>query len=120
MYLDTIFNDIFETRFSCFNRPVLDRKPCTTVKTEYGYKIIINTLGMSEDDVHVSIENGYIIIKGEKKMEDIDFDNTVNVKIYAGSVYSNIKKVEYSVKNGITYVDVFTEDTSKEIPINKK
>jgi HSP20 family molecular chaperone IbpA len=116
------FENLFKMTFNTFNRPVKDMQPYRFLKKENGYIFVINTLGISKEDLSVQIntEKGdpyrYLHIKGETKLEKFNFENRVELAIRL-ITNEEIENVAYEVKDGLTIVYLKTkknpEDTFK-------
>ena len=80
--------------------------------------------GLSAEDIQVSLEQtntlAYLVIKGsrtETELEQRDF--SIELKVSLGE--RSIEKVEYTVKNGILYVNVeYKANSVEEIKVVKK
>jgi HSP20 family molecular chaperone IbpA len=112
-------NNLFKMTFSTFNRPVKDMQPYKWYKKDNGLVFVINTLGISKKDVSVQIntERGdpyrYLHVKGQTKMEKIDFENTVELAIRL-IMDDEIEDVSYDVRDGLTIVYLKLKKESKE------
>jgi HSP20 family molecular chaperone IbpA len=102
-------NNFFKLSFSNFNRPVKDMQPFQYQKTESGFAIAINTLGISKNDISVEVKTKkgdpyrYLHVSGKTKMEKFNFENNVNMAIRL-LIDEEIEEVVYEVKDGLTIV----------------
>jgi HSP20 family molecular chaperone IbpA len=104
------FDDLFSGIFNRFRRPVMDQKYFKVFRKENkGYIILFNTLGMSKEDIEISVEkpkgSNYKVlhIRGEKDIEDVDFHNSVDMAVQLNFM-EEIESTQYSVKDGLTRV----------------
>jgi HSP20 family molecular chaperone IbpA len=113
------FNNLFKMTFSTFNRPVKDMQPYRYIKKENGYILVINTLGISKEDIKVQIttEKGdpyrYLHIKGATKLDKFDFENRVDLVIRLYMV-EEVEEFAYEVKDGLTVVYLKTKKNPEE------
>lgn len=115
------FDNMFSNIWNRFNRPVKDQTPYSVYKaTGKGYVIVCNTLGMDKNDLSVNIEKEkgrpypILRIKGETKIEKINFHNSVDLAIQL-KLEDEIEDVNYELRNGLTivYIKVKTVETPK-------
>lgn len=115
----SIFNDL---DYLVFNRPMKlnDMNPIKFVKTESGYTAIVNTLGIEEDDISVSIEGSLLVVDGETKDEELGSNYSQHFKLKINeSVLSNITGIRYCSKNGVTKIYLDIEQKENKIKIEK-
>lgn len=117
----TILDD-FDLLFNRFTRPVKDMSPYKVIRDTDKITIVVNTLGLSKDDVKVDFDADKILtIKGETSLDDITFNNIVNIGLSLASLKQEIASIDYTVKDGLTYVNVNLKEREKPaIPINYK
>ena len=102
-------NNLFKLSFSNFNRPVKDMQPYQYRKTDTGFVIIVNTLGISKNDISVEVKTKkgdpyrYLHVSGKTKMEKFNFENNVNLAIRL-LIDEDIEEVAYEVRDGLTIV----------------
>lgn len=79
-----------------------------------GYLCSVRTLGISPEDVTVKLESDRIVVDGKTVFEDNTYTQHVELPI-AKDVMSNVKKVEYKTKDGMTYIylRVYTPEYKK-------
>jgi HSP20 family molecular chaperone IbpA len=112
--LDSLFKQVFNN----FNRPVKDMKPYKVVRKDGGIIFVLNTLGISQDDLSIEIANKkgdpyrYLNVKGTTEMEKIDFSNKVDFSIRL-LFDDEIKKLAYEVKDGLTIIYMKFEESKK-------
>ena len=119
-----MFYDLFfDKEFATVNRLIKDSHPYSIVKGEGKDTIIINALGVAQEDIKVEIkpvdDRAYLYIQGETK----------NSIAYTKYSFSNrfsinkikVKEINYSSENGLLYVDViYKEEPTIEIPITQR
>lgn len=117
----TILDD-FDLLFNRFTRPVKDMSPYKVIHDTNKITIVVNTLGLSKDDVKVDLDADKVLtIKGETTLDDITFNNIVNIGLSLASLKQEIESIDYTVKDGLTYVNVNLREREKPaIPINYK
>jgi HSP20 family molecular chaperone IbpA len=122
---DREISKLFRLSFSNFNRPVKDMQPYKYLKVENGYIFVVNTLGISKNDISVKIMNEkglpYPMLKitGKTMMEKIQFENTVDVGILLG-FQEEIDEVVYEVKDGLTVVYLKLKKAEPQVKIEAK
>ena len=116
----SIFNNNLDDLF--FNRPMKlnDMNPIKFIKTESGYTAIVNTLGINEEDINVSIEGNLLVVSGETNDEELKSNYTQHFKLRIDeSVLSSIKSIRYGSKNGVTKIYLDIEKKESKIKIEK-
>lgn len=123
IYIDNIF-DFFRDDF-CLNSSVIYTNPIVCYKKEKDYIVEVKTLGVDKNDINVKLEgninNLRLVVSGESKNEYNDKPFNVNIKVRLRKEFLNdIENIEYTSKNGITYVFIRMKEThSDRIKINK-
>lgn len=115
----SIFNDL---DYLMFNRPMKlnDMNPIKFIKTDSGYTAIVNTLGINEDDISVSIDGNYLVVSGETEDDELKSNYTQNFKLKINeSILSNISGIKYCSKNGVTKIYLEIEKKESKIKIEK-
>ena len=85
-----------------------------------GYKAICRTVGVDESDVKIEIKENSLIVSGKTEYEGSIYSQYVELPIVE-DVMSNIEKVDYKTKNGLTYIYLKVKKTEKKnFTINKK
>jgi HSP20 family molecular chaperone IbpA len=105
------FDNFFEKTFSVFNRPVKDMSPYKAYKTEKGYILAINTLGVAKEDLQVQLTRpkglpsnySELHIKGESHIESINFNNDVDLRIRL-KLERKVEEISYKCQDGLTLV----------------
>lgn len=88
-----------------FNSSVKDMSPAAFYKKDSDFIIEAKTLGVSPDDVNVKLESDVLSVTGETKNEYSDKSFNVQIKVRIGQdILKNVEKIDYTSKNGITYV----------------
>lgn len=111
-------NDLFSyfaRTTNIFHSPVKDMDPTKCYTVDDGYIIVCKTLGISPDDVKISIDEdanrmSYPILKieGSTKIESIDFENSVNLAIQL-NCKEELDAIDYTVRDGLTIVHIKTK-----------
>lgn len=104
-----------------FNTPsTKDISPAAPwTKGENCYSTVVRVVGINPSDVEVSMEESGIVIKGESDTFNEKYSQEVSLGI-AKDIMSNIKEVNYEVKNGMCKVVLcMKEPECRSIAINK-
>ena len=104
-----------------FNTPsTKDISPAAPwTKGENCYSTVVRVVGINPSDVKVSMEESGIVIKGESDTFNEKYSQEVSLGI-AKDIMSNIKEVNYEVKNGMCKVVLcMKEPECRSIAINK-
>lgn len=104
-----------------FNTPsTKDISPAAPwTKGENCYSTVVRVVGINPTDVEVSMEESGIVIKGESDTFNEKYSQEVSLGI-AKDIMSNIKEVNYEVKNGMCKVVLcMKEPECRSIAINK-
>lgn len=119
-----MFYDLFfDKEFAKVNRMIRDSHPYQIVNGEGKDTIIVNALGVAEEDIKITIKPNryderttYLYIEGET-------DNLITGTKYSISNRFTINKLKikeiiYSAKDGLLYIDVlYIDEPVIEIPI---
>lgn len=119
LFLDFLNDDYF------FNRPVKDMTPYKIVQNEGKTILILNTLGISPDDIEVEVTPGdsfyasqYLHISGKTKDELSDKEYNISMKF---TIKKPVKKIEWESRNGLTYLSlIFVEPEEPSVSIVRK
>lgn len=116
---DNIF-DFLRDEF-LFNSSVKDMNPTVFYKKENDYIVEAKTLGVSPDDIKISLDRNILTIFGESKNEYSDKSFNVKIKVKIGEdIFKSIEKIDYKSENGITYVILRMKQTlDSDIEIRK-
>lgn len=107
--------------YKSWDRPIKEVKAYKVIETEKGYQIIVNALGIDKDDIEVKLLQDTLHINGKTVNEQLEFTNTVRYQFNVARITKNIKKVEYSLKNGLLLIDLLLEFKEKrEIKVEYK
>ena len=104
-----------------FNTPsTMDISPAATwTKGENCYSTVVRVVGINPSVVEVSMEESGIVIKGESDTFNEKYSQEVSLGI-AKDIMSNIKEVNYEVKNGMCKIVLrMKEPECRSIAINK-
>ncbi len=120
-----LFGLDFDKEFYRFTRNLKDMYPYEIVKKDNRATIIHNVVGLSKDDIKISLERegkiDYLVISGEKKNEitnkiyKVDSRFTINVDEITE------EGIEWEVKDGLLYVYIaFKKPEKPSIKIRYK
>ena len=120
-----LFGLDFDKEFYRFTRNLKDMYPYEIVKKDNRATIIHNVVGLSKDDIKISLERegkiDYLVISGEKKNEitnkiyKVDSRFTINVDEITE------EGIEWEVKDGLLYVYIaFKKPETPSIKIRYK
>jgi len=116
--LDFLNDDYF------FNRPVKDMVPYKVVQNKDKTVLILNTLGISPEDIEIEVEAGndyasnILHISGNTKDELSDREYNINMRFI---IKKPIKKIEWESRNGLTYLTlIFVEPETPSVSIVRK
>ena len=116
--LDFLNNDYF------FNRPVKDMTPYKVVDRDDKTILILNTLGISADDIEVEVVPGneystqQLHVSGKTKDELSEKEYNINMKF---TLKKPIKKIEWESRDGLTYLNLmFVEPEKPSVSIVRK
>lgn len=104
-----------------FNSSVKDMNPTVLYKKDSDYIIEAKTLGVSPEDINISLYKDIITISGESENEysDKSFNVKINVEI-GKDIMDSIENINYKTINGITYVILkMKQKASSDIQINR-
>lgn len=123
-----LFDDIFD-------EPMFGRNDNKIMKTdiketENGYEIIVDLPGYNKNNLHISIEEGYLTVNAKQEKEHNEKDNHgkfVRRERFFGEcsrsfyVGEDIKEedIKASYKDGVLTIDIPKVDQSKKIPEKK-
>lgn len=116
LFSNTIFDegifDFLRDDF-LFNSSVKDMVPTAFYKKDNDYIIEAKTLGISPDDVKVSLDGDILTISGESKNEYSDKAFNAQIKVRIGKdILNDIDKIDYKSQNGVTYVILKMKQTA--------
>jgi HSP20 family molecular chaperone IbpA len=105
-FFDDSFNSIFgRPRNLIFNCKTKDQMPSCWEKTETGFKATCRTVGITPEDVKITIENDCIKVSGETKTEDYTYNCSYELPVIE-EVLNNIKSIKYKTANGLTFINL--------------
>lgn len=112
---NTIFDDnIFDFLRDdfLFNSSVKDMNPTVFYKKDNDYIIEAKTLGITPDDIKITLDKNILTISGESKNEYSDKAFNAQIKVKIGEdILNSIEKIDYKSENGITYVILRVKQT---------
>lgn len=107
-----------------FNRPVKDMTPFKAVEKDGKLVVILNTLGISPENIHVDVESGdhyypqYLKIDGKTLNPITEEEHNINMRL---GVYKEISNIDWENKDGLTYLEIeFMKPVTPKISINNK
>jgi hypothetical protein len=119
-----MFADFFDFDFDryFFNRcGIKDMHPFKAVERDGKLVVILNTLGISPDDIHIEAETGdsyfpqYLKIDGKTMNPITEEEHSINMRL---GVRKEISSVDWENKDGLTYLGVvFSEPVKPKITI---
>jgi HSP20 family molecular chaperone IbpA len=112
--------DLFDLMFKEWSRPVKEANGYTVVKSDSGYVLVINALGINKDDLSIKLDGNYLVVRGETKIELINFTNKVGYQFYVGDLNGKLTDVDYSLKDGFLYVDIKLKQEKPKVKIQYK
>ncbi len=123
-----LFDDIFD-------EPMFGRNDNKIMKTdikehENGYEIIVDLPGYNKNNLHLSIEDGYLTVNAKQEKENNEKDNHgkfVRRERFFGEcsrsfyVGEDIKEedIKASYKDGVLTIDIPKVDQTKKVPEKK-
>ena len=123
-----LFDDIFD-------EPMFGRNDNKIMKTdikehENGYEILVDLPGYNKNNLHLSIEDGYLTVNAKQEKENNEKDNHgkfVRRERFFGEcsrsfyVGEDIKEedIKASYKDGVLTIDIPKVDQNKKIPEKK-
>lgn len=119
-----MFYDLFfDKEFAKVNRMIRDSHPYQIVNGEGYDTIIVNALGVAEEDIKLTIKPNryderttYLYIEGETDNEITGTKYSIENRFTINKL--KIKEIKYSAKDGLLYIDViYNDEPSIEIPI---
>lgn len=122
-----MFYDLFfDKDFAKVNRTIRDSHPYQILKDDRKDVIILNALGIAEEDIKVEVKQStyddrtnYLYITGETDNEITGTKYSISNRFTLNRL--KVKEIKYECKDGLLYVDVFYKtEPVKEIPISKK
>lgn len=113
-----LFNFLdFDSDFYNFQRSIKDMKPYEVVKTNDKSTVVFNVLGLSKENISVTVEKqrgtDYLVISGEQKNEITNKTYSVNGRFIID--VNEVKNIEWRVKDGLLYIDVYFKQPEKPL-----
>lgn len=102
-----------------FNSNVKDMSPYSFKKTDDGFIGTVKTLGISEKDIKVTVEEYGIKVTGESEINGEKYNTEIEIAIN-DSVMADLKEIKYHCQDGLTFVNLILENRRKKILINGK
>lgn len=105
-----LFDLDFDKEFYRFTRNLKDMYPYEIVRKDNRATVIHNVVGLSKDDIKISLERegkiDYLVISGEKKNEITDKIYKVDSRFTINLDEIATEGIEWEVKDGLLYVYV--------------
>lgn len=120
-----LFDLDFDKEFYRFTRNLKDMYPYEIVRKDNQATIIHNVVGLSKDDIKISLERegkiDYLVISGEKKNEITDKIYKVDSRFTINVDEITEEGIEWEVKDGLLYVYIaFKKPEKPDIKIKYK
>lgn len=120
-----LFGLDFDKEFYRFTRNLKDMYPYEIVRKDNQATIIHNVVGLSKDDIKISLERedkiDYLVISGEKKNEITDKIYKVDSRFTINVDEITEEGIEWEVKDGLLYVYItFKKPETPNIKIKYK
>ncbi|HQD92969.1 MAG TPA: Hsp20 family protein [Bacilli bacterium] len=120
-----LFGLDFDKEFYRFTRNLKDMYPYEIVRKDNRATIIHNVVGLSKDDIKISLERegkiDYLVISGEKKNEITDKIYKVDSRFTINVDEITEEGIEWEVKDGLLYVYItFKKPEKPSIKIKYK
>ena len=120
-----LFGLDFDKEFYRFTRNLKDMYPYEIVRKDNRATIIHNVVGLSKDDIKISLERegkiDYLVISGEKKNEITDKIYKVDSRFTINVDEITEEGIEWEVKDGLLYVYItFKKPEKPSIKIRYK
>lgn len=122
LFTDNIFAPFLKMEDFLFNSTVKDMQPYTVYQKDNSYIIEVKTLGISPEDVNVTLEENVLQINGEthNNYSDKTFNTNIKFRMDSG-LFQKIQDITYSSINGLTYITLsLKKEVSNTIKITKK
>ena len=119
-----MFYDLFfDKEFAKVNRMIRDSHPYQIVNGEGKDTIVVNALGVSEDDIKITLKPSkyddrttYLYIEGEPDNKITGTKYSIENRFTINKL--KVKEIKYSAKDGLLYIDViYIDEPVIEIPI---
>ena len=120
-----LFGLDFDKEFYRFTRNLKDMYPYEIIRKDNRATIIHNVVGLSKDDIKISLERegkiDYLVISGEKKNEITDKIYKVDSRFTINVDEITEEGIEWEVKDGLLYVYItFKKPEEPSIKIRYK
>ena len=120
-----LFGLDFDKEFYRFTRNLKDMYPYEIIRKDNRATIIHNVVGLSKDDIKISLERegkiDYLVISGEKKNEITDKIYKVDSRFTINVDEITEEGIEWEVKDGLLYVYItFKKPEKPSIKIRYK
>lgn len=119
-----MFNDFFTSNSYWFRRPFLENSGYACIEKDGKLIIVINALGVKDDDLRVDIEGSYnpnvqkLKVEGNTKHSILDQNFRLSM---AFNLYKPAKEVTYTLEDGLLTLEItFNEPVKPEVKVSKK
>lgn len=122
-----MFHDIFwDKEFAKVNRMISDSHPYRIFKEKGKDNIVINALGIKEEDIKISLKDSqyddrttFLVIEGETENKITNTKYSISNRFTINKL--KIKEIHYKSEDGLLYLEiVYNEEKEIDIPIYKK
>lgn len=116
-----MFDYFFDNNSYWFSRPLKDMYPYTYQVVDGKGRLILNTLGVSPEDIDISVNadpNGtqLLAIKGKTKKYDREYSVSMSFK-----VKDKVKNIDWETADGVTALFIeFEKPALPDVKINRK
>ena len=97
-----------------FNSSVKDMQPYTVYRRDNDYIIEVKTLGISPEDIKVSLDDNKLEISGEtaSPYSEDSFNTRIKLSV-SKNIIDNLDSVKYKSINGLTYITLKMKEEKK-------
>lgn len=121
-----LYDLLWDRSFASANRLIKDSHPYQIIDEGNKKIIIINALGIAEEDIKVDVKvetysntKKYLYVEGETKNEIAGTTYSFSNRFSFDS--SKVEEIKYNCKDGLLYIELFyKEEPVREIPISRK
>ncbi len=122
MYFDS-FDLFFDNNLYWFHRPLKDMSPYTYQVVEGKGQLILNTLGVSPEDISVEVKaspagDNYQLLSISGKTKKTDKEYSVNMSF---RIKNKIETIDWNSSDGVTVLTIsFEKPAQPQVTISRK